>query len=210
MDEMRVDYQITEVKFWLRSKDFLKINPASEVPVLKNLQLNEVICDSYLICEYINSTEKDVDELNYFDFLGTNLREKYEIQRLHMWFDKKFYQEVSKYIIDETFLNAFTGVSRLNTDKLAIALKNLDSHVKYIEYILTRRKWLASESFSIADIAAATQFSVIDYLGYVEWGKYPKLKEWYHIVKSKKGFRNILFDKIPGYRASKYYSELDF
>jgi glutathione S-transferase len=142
--------------------------------------------------------------------MGTNLREKYEIQRLHMWFDKKFYQEVSRYIIDETFLNALTGVSRINTDKLSIALKNLDSHIKYIEYILSKRKWLASESFTIADIAAATQLSVIDYLGYVEWNKYLKLREWYRIIKSKKGFKNILFDKIPGYRPSKYYSELDF
>ncbi|MDR2778171.1 MAG: glutathione S-transferase domain-containing protein, partial [Rickettsiales bacterium] len=45
MDEMKVDYQTTDVKFWLRGKDFLKLNPASEVPVLKNLQTNEVICD---------------------------------------------------------------------------------------------------------------------------------------------------------------------
>ncbi|MDR2077720.1 MAG: glutathione S-transferase domain-containing protein, partial [Rickettsiales bacterium] len=98
----------------------------------------------------------------------------------------------------------------INTDKLAVALKNLDSHIKYIEYILARRKWLASESFSISDIAAASQLSVIDYLGYIEWNRYIKLREWYRIIKSKKGFRNILFDRIPGYRASKYYSELDF
>jgi glutathione S-transferase len=207
---MAVDYQITDVKFWLRAKEFLMLNPASEVPVLKNMQTKEVICDSYLICEYIDTVEKDRDELNYFDFMGINQRERYEIQRLHMWFDKKFYMEVSKYIIEETFLNAFTGIKSMNTDKLSVALKNLELHIKYIEYILTRRKWLASESFTIADIAAATQLSLIDYLGYLEWNKYPKLREWYRIIKSKKGFKNILFDKIPGYRASKYYSELDF
>jgi glutathione S-transferase len=208
---MAVDYQITDVKFWLRTKEFLMLNPASEVPVLKNMQTREVICDSYLICEYIYSVEKDQDELNYFDFMGYNQKERYEIQRLHMWFDKKFYSEISKHIIEETFLNSFMGVkSTMNMDKLTIALKNLELHIKYIEYILARRKWLASESFSIADIAAATQLSLIDYLGYLEWNKHPKLREWYRIIKSKKGFKNILFDKIPGFRASKYYSELDF
>ncbi|GHU28311.1 glutathione S-transferase [Bacilli bacterium] len=207
---MEIDYQITDVKFWLRNKEFLALNPASEVPVLKNSQTNEIICDSYLVCEYICNTEMKTNELNYFDFLGINSREKYEIQRLHMWFDKKFYSEVSKYIVEEMFLNAFTGVNQINTDKLSVSLKNLDLHVKYIEYLLARRKWLASESFSMADIAAATQLSVIDYLGYLEWNKYPKLKEWYRVVKSKKGFRNLLFDKIPGYKASKYYSEPDF
>ncbi|MDR1494440.1 MAG: glutathione S-transferase family protein [Rickettsiales bacterium] len=210
LDEMEADYQITEVKFWLRNREFLLLNPASEVPVLKNLQTGEVICDSYLICEYICGTEREVNELNYFDFLGLNLREKHEIQRLHMWFDKKFYYEVSKYIVDETFLNSFLGVGHINTNRLSIALRNLELHLGYMEHLLSRKRWLASESFTVADIAAAAQLSVVDYLGHVEWDKHPKLKDWYRIVKSKKGFRNILFDKIPGFRAHKCYSELDF
>ncbi|MDR2777542.1 MAG: glutathione S-transferase family protein [Rickettsiales bacterium] len=210
LDEMEIDYQTTEVKFWLRNREFLMLNPANEVPVLKNLQTGEVLCDSYLICEYICSTERETSELNYFDFFGLNLGEKYEIQRLHMWFDKKFYSEVSRYIMEEIFISGFTGTGHTNTDKLAVAMKNLELHIGYMEHLLGRKKWLASESFTIADIAAAAELSVIDYLGYVEWNGHPKLKEWYRITKSKKGFRNILYDKIPGFRASKYYSELDF
>ncbi|MDR3079129.1 MAG: glutathione S-transferase family protein, partial [Rickettsiales bacterium] len=210
LDEMEIDYQTTEVKFWLRSKEFLLLNPACEVPVLKNLQTGEVLCDSYLICEYVCGAEREVNELNYFDFLGLNLREKYEIQRLHMWFDKKFYYEVSRYIVEEIFLSSFAATGHTNTNKLSVALKNLDLHMGYMEHLLGRKRWLASESFSIADIAAATELSVIDYLGHVEWSRYPKLKDWYRVIKSKKGFRNILFDRIPGFRAHKHYSELDF
>ena len=29
MDEMELDYQITDVKFWIRNKEFLKLNPAN-------------------------------------------------------------------------------------------------------------------------------------------------------------------------------------
>lgn len=210
LDEREIDYQITDVKFWLKNKEFIKLNPANEVPVLRDIQNKEVICDSYLICDYINNKEKETGELGYFDFLGNDMKEKYEIQRLHMWFDKKFYNEISKYIIKETFLNTLNGKCETNIDKLNIALKNLDLHIRYIEYLLSRRKWLASESFTIADIAAATQLSIMDYLGYIDWNKYIKLREWYRIIKSKKGFKNILFDKIPGYKPSKYYNELDF
>ena len=178
--------------------------------MLKNLKTREVICDSYLICEYIANEERGKDELDYFDFLGNNSKDKYEIQRLHMWFDKKFYQEVTKYIIEETFLNTLNSRSSTNMDKLNVALKNLDLHINYIEYLLSKHRWLASEIFTIADIASATQLSILDYLGYIDWNKYIKLREWYRIIKSKKGFRRILFDKIPGYKPSRYYSELDF
>ena len=127
-----------------------------------------------------------------------------------MWFDKKFYQEVTKYIIEETFLNTLNSRSSTNMDKLNVALKNLDLHINYIEYLLSKHRWLASEIFTIADIASATQLSILDYLGYIDWNKYIKLREWYRIKKKKKGFRRILFDKIPGYKPSRYYSELDF
>lgn len=186
------------------------MNQASEVPVLKNLQNREIICDSFLICSYIDEIEKKDNELDYFNFLGNNILERYEIQRLHMWFDKKFYNEVTKYLIEETFLNVLKGGQDTNTDKINVSIINLNIHIKYIEYLLSKRKWLASETFSVADIAAATQLSVVDYLGYVDWSKYLKLKEWYITIKSKQGFRNLLFEKIAGFKQSKYYSELDF
>jgi glutathione S-transferase len=210
LDEMEIDYQATEVKCWLRNREFLLLNPANEVPVLKNMQNGKVICDSYLICEYICTLERTANELNYLNFLGLDTEERYEIQRLHMWFDKKFYREVTGYVVEEIFISGLSGMGHTNVDKIAVALKNLELHMGYMEHILTRKKWLASESFTIADIAAATELSVVDYPGYIEWDKHPKLREWYRLVKSKRGFRNILFDKIPGFSASKCYSELDF
>ena len=212
LDEKGIDYQLTEIKFWTRDKEFLKLNPANEVPVLKNLQTKDVICDSYLICEYIDEVENNDNELSYFNFLGKNLKEKYEIQRLHMWFDKIFYNEVSKYFIDETYLNFLKGNKQKqnSVDKINIGLSNLKRHIQYMEFLLSKRKWLAGEIFSIADIAASTQLSVLDYIGYIDWNEYQKLKEWYITIKSKKGFKNMLYEKISGFQQSEYYSKLDF
>jgi glutathione S-transferase len=209
-EERGIEYELEEIKFWLRNKDFLKLNQASEVPVVKNIQTKDVVCDSFLICNYLEEIEKGTGEFDYFNFYGENRRDSIEIQRLHMWFDKKFYNEVSKYFIEEIFLNTMIGNDSTNTAKIGVGNVNLDMHIRYMEFLLSKRKWLASEIFSMADIAAATQISVIDYLGYVKWDKHPKLKEWYMTVKSKKGFRNMLTEKIPGFTPSKHYSELDF
>lgn len=211
LDERGVDYQLTDVKYWLRDKDFVKLNQASETPVLKNMQTQEVICDSFLICNYIDELEIKEDELGYFNFLGNGLPEKYEIQRLHMWFDKKFYNEVSKHFIEEIFLNYVKGNKSTDMEKINIVLQNLDKHILYIEYLLSKRKWLACESFTVADMAAATQLSILDYMGYINWNKYRKLKDWYIIIKSKQGFKKILYDtKIIGFKPSACYTELDF
>ena len=175
------------------------------------MQTQEVICDSFLICNYIDELEIKEDELGYFNFLGNGLPEKYEIQRLHMWFDKKFYNEVSKHFIEEIFLNYVKGNKSTDMEKINIVLQNLDKHILYIEYLLSKRKWLACESFTVADMAAATQLSILDYMGYINWNKYRKLKDWYIIIKSKQGFKKILYDtKIIGFKPSACYTELDF
>lgn len=210
LEEMGINYQLAETKYWLRKPDFISLNQACETPVLKNIENNQVIVDSFLICDYINNYEKKEEELGYFDFLGYNLSSKYEIQRLHMWFDKKFYNEITKYFIDEIFLNYVNGKNDTNSIKINVAINNFNKHANYMEFLLSKRKWLACDLFTIADISASTQISIIDYLGYIDWNKYKKLKEWYITIKSKKGFRNILYEKIPGFKPSKYYSELDF
>ena len=212
LDERDIEYKKIEIKIWERDEKILRLNAANETPVLTCPKEGLVIVDSYIIAEYLNDFENNLknDEFNYFNLLGDTLEEKIEIQRLHMWFDKKFYNEITAYIIQEVFYKTFKIKKNVNSDKLAVARYNLDANIEYMEYLLTTRKWLAIEKFSLADLAAAAQISILDYLGYINWDKYLKLKNWYLVVKSKKGFRNILKDKIAGFLPSKYYRELDF
>jgi glutathione S-transferase len=212
LDENYVDYENKEVRYWEREKDFLKLSPASETPILKNIETNEVICDSFLICKYVAQHDiRNTAELNYFDLMATDMRDEYEIQRLHMWFDKKFFNEVTSYIIDEMFLNTFRKSGKTtNMDKIMIALDNFEKHISYIEFLLTKRKYLGGESFSIADIAAIAQISILDYLSLVDWEKHEKFKDWYISIKQKIGFRRILEDKIFGFKPNIIYNKLDF
>jgi glutathione S-transferase len=73
-----------------------------------------------------------------------------------------------------------------------------------------RRSWLAGDQFSLADIAAASHISAIDYLGDVPWEDHPIAKTWYMRIKSRPSFRPILADHVPGVAPPKYYALLDF
>jgi glutathione S-transferase len=212
LEESYVDYENKEVRYWERDKDLLKLNPACETPILKNIETHEVICDSFLICEYVTRRESgNVLSADYLNLMGVNSRDEYEIQRLHMWFDKKFFNEVTTHIVDEMFLNTFKKSGKTtNMDKIMIALDNFEKHINYIEFLLGKRKYLGGENFSIADIAAVAQISVLDYLSLVDWEKHGKFKDWYISIKQKIGFRKILEDKIFGFEPNALYNKLDF
>jgi glutathione S-transferase len=201
LNESEIKYQKEEVEFWKREPFFMKLNPACETPILYEKKKDLVIVDSFVIVNYLANLSKTnfwYEKNNFF-----------ETQRLEMWFDKKFYNEVSKYILEEKLYNLFTK-KNINGRRLRAGQQNLDEHIKYMEYLLNKRKWLAGEHFSLADIAGATQISCLDYLGEVRWNRYKTLKRWYLIIKSKPSFVDILQDRMDLVPPVKYYSEVDF
>ncbi len=210
LNEFGVPYKLKEIKFWKRSEELLRLNPAGDVPILANEKEGIVIVDSFVIAEYLDKLYSKNTDLLRVSFLSDDELEKAEIRRLEMWFDKKFYNEVSKYILEERVYNTFLDNIEINTKRLKAGQRNLDPHLRYIEFLLDRRKWLAGENFSLADISAATQISSLDYLGEISWSKYKILKDWYLTIKSKIAFHSILKDKVEGFMPSKYYSEFDF
>lgn len=82
--------------------------------------------------------------------------------------------------------------------------------MQYIDWLSKNRDWLAGTSFSIADISASANLSILDYLGEIKWKDFSYAKEWYARVKSRPSFRSVLLDKIPGLLPPKNYSDLDF
>ena len=75
---------------------------------------------------------------------------------------------------------------------------------------MSRRRWLAGDEFSLADIAAAAHLSVIDYLGDVPWERHEAARDWYARIKSRPSFRPLLADYIAGVPPPKHYADLDF
>ena len=102
------------------------------------------------------------------------------------------------------------AVGTPDVDFLRAVRANLRYHVSYINYLADRRRWLAGDDLSFADLAAAAHVSTADYLGEVPWEEFTVAKLWYARLKSRRAFRSILADRVPGAPPSAHYADLDF
>lgn len=201
-----IGFEMVQENFWERRKEFIAMNPAGTVPVLFDNDKAAVIVGSSVIIEYIE--EKHPDSSKVF---GSSIEKRAEIRRLQNWFDHKFYSEVGKHVLNERYFNRYLpGKSSPSSEVLRVARHNLNTHMSYIEYLLETRKYLGGDHISVADFAAASQLSSLDYFGDINWNHYQPAKEWYSLIKSHKVFSQILKDRIPNITPPEYYTELDF
>jgi glutathione S-transferase len=133
-----------------------------------------------------------------------------EIRRLCSWFNEKFYREVTKIIIDEKVIRFAQNLGGARSEFLRAAKLNFTHHMNYISSLLELKSFLAKETVSTADITAACHLSVMDYFGEIAWDKWPAVKNWYSILKSRPSFRPLLQDHVPGFVPSASYADLDF
>ncbi len=202
--EKKMDFQCHDEPYWERREGYARVNPAMQVPSLVDGEI--IIPDSYAICEYLEAKYPD----SQLPLLGETPEEGAGIRRLVSWFDQKLFFEVTRYILNEKVIRYYTGVGQPNSDALRAAKANLIPHLTYITMLVTECRWLVGDRFTLADIAAAAQLSVLDYLGEINWECYPEVKEWYALIKSRPSFRALLKDRTPGFHPPACYANLDF
>ncbi|WP_339040256.1 glutathione S-transferase family protein [Candidatus Lariskella endosymbiont of Hedychridium roseum] len=206
LNEKKVDFRLIEVKYWERGDDFLSLNPAAETPVLV-LQDGSVISSNYAIFEYIEAefTERSM-------FTNDKIKDAY-IRRVCSWFDKKFYDEVTRYILSEKILKI---VDRNNTHSMPnsaairAAKKNILYHLDYISFLLQEEHYLCGSHVTLADYAAAAQLSILDMVNDVPWEHSKKTKSWYALIKSRSSFRSVLLDDVQHIMPPSHYLDPDF
>lgn len=205
MAEKKLEFVLVTEQYWERREAFSYLNPAMEVPVL--VEDNTItIPDHFAIMQYLEDKYPDVD----LPLFGSTPEEGAGIRRLVSWFDRKMYHEVTRYIINEKVIRYFTGVGQPHSDALRAAKVNLINHLEYITFLRQDSKWLMGNQITMADIAAASQLSVLDYLNEVTWDNYEEVKEWYALIKSRPSFRAILNDRVTGFVPARCYANLDF
>ena len=133
-----------------------------------------------------------------------------ETRRLVAWFDNKFYEEVTVNLVDEKIMKRFLGLGEPNSAAIRAGNNNIHYHLDYIGYLTERRRWIAGDELTLADIAAASHLSCVDYLGDVPWEDHQPAKDWYARIKSRPSFRSLLGDHIPGAPPPRHYADLDF
>ena len=200
--------ELIEEEPWDSRSDILSLNPAGTLPIYVE-DNHTVICGVEAIGEYIEETRNGRASL-----LPEGAVARAEVRRLVGWFDTKFYAEVSEPVIGEKIVRRFlgreAGGGAPDMGRVRSALAKLRQHLDYIGKLAEARGWLAGETLSLADLAAAAHLSVADYLGEVPWNDDETVKNWYARLKSRPAFRPLLADTLAGLPPSKSYADLDF
>ena len=203
LKEKELDFEMEVERVWERRDDLLALNPAGEVPVLIEDE-DRIVAGGRVILEYLEDTVETPK------LMGENPVERAETRRLMDWFDEKFDREVTDGIVREKVLKRFLGLGAPDGNVIRACLQNVHYHLDYVGYLTERRRWLAGDEFSYADICAAAHLSCLDYLGDVPWGDHILAKDWYMRVKSRPSVRPLLADRIAGLSPIKHYADLDF
>ena len=201
--EKKIESLTINEPIWKRRIDFLKINPEGSLPVIIDIN-GKVIVGVLNLVEYLDDT-KVGDNL-----IGKDPEKKLEVRRIFRWIESKMHKEVVENIIEERVFKKIMGKGGPSSEALKVGRINLENHLKYFEWILNKRTYLAGEFFSAADILYAATLSSLDYLGEVKWEKFAYSKKWYAHIKSRPSFRELLNEKIYDISPSKNYKNLDF
>ena len=211
LNESGIEPRLIEERPWERRREFLLMSPEGATPVLIEDD-GPAIPGADVIAEYLDETrgfEMGERRLMPDDALG-----RMEARRLTHWFNRKFFAEVSHWLVTEKiykrFLSAGQGGGAPDMDSVRAARANMRYHLRYIGHLIGARKWLAGDDLSYADLAAAAHLSSVDYLGDATWAENENAKAWYARVKSRPSFRPLLSERLAGMAPSPTYADLDF
>ncbi len=204
LGEKGVGYELVRESPWDRRDEFLDMNPAGQVPVMANTARNILLMDSMAICEYLEETVDKAAMIN-----GTAVN-RAEIRRLVAWFDTQFFQDVTAPLLGERMLKRIVTKAAPEAKLLREAMKAAERHLDYTDYLLDHHNWMAGATMSLADLAAAAQISVADYLGGIDWKGHEQTARWYRGLKSRPSFRPLLSERMEGITPPKEYDDVDF
>jgi len=204
MGEKGVGYELVRESPWAKRDDFLHMNPAGQTPVLVNEAGDAVLVDSAAICEYLEETVERAPAIT-----GT-AEYRAEIRRLTAWFDQQFYAEVTRPLLVERLIKRVAQRQSPDAKALREAMKAAVEQLDYTDWLLDHRAWMAGPTFSLADLAAAAQISVADYLGGIDWKGHEPTRSWYMGLKSRPSFRPLLAERMEMVGPAPHYAEVDF
>ena len=200
--EKKIEVELVEERYWEQDPDFLRRNPAGKVPVLK--MNGQMLAESGPICEYIEDLHPEPS------LMPRTPEARYEVRRLVSWFDDKFHSEVTSKLLYERVNKKLMGRGYPDSKNVKSGAQKVKYHLDYMGWLLDQRRWLAGDTMTLADFAAAAHLSSLDYISDVDWNRNSVVKDWYAKIKSRPAFRSILADQVPGFPPPPHYADLDF
>ena len=204
LGEKGVGYDLVRESPWEAQDAFLHLNPAGQTPVMVDEEKGIVLIDSQAICEYFEETVEKLPLIN------GSTSGRAEVRRLTAWADQIFYRDVTAPLLEERMKKRLVHRAPPDGGRLREAMRNANTHMDYMDYLLDHRGWLAGGTMSLADIAVAAQLSVADYLGGIDWAGHEPVKRWYSALKSRPSFRPLLSERMEVIMPPPYYEKPDF
>ena len=204
LGEKGIGYELVRESPWARRDEFLDMNPAGQTPVMVDAGRGILLIDSMAICEYLEET---VDKAAMITGTAVN---RAEIRRLVTWFDTQFFREVTGPLLYERMEKRVALGQAPDARGLREAMKGAIKHLDYTDYLLDHRQWLGGATMSLADLAAAAQISVTDYLGGIDWKGHEQTARWYRGLKSRPSFRPLLSERMEMVTPPSHYDNVDF
>lgn len=202
--EKGVAYSLKRENPWEQKDEFLQLNPAGRTPVARDEERDITLSDSVAMSEYFDETVAKAPMIS-----GTAAY-RAEIRRLVAWFDEQFYGDVTAPLLHERMRKRLVDRQPPDSGILREAMRRANSHLDYVDYLIDHRAWMAGTTMTMADLAAAAQISVADYLGGIDWSGHEQTKAWYAMFKSRPSFRPLLSERMEGITPPPYYELVDF
>ena len=201
--EKGVAYELETEHPWEGRDQLFDLNPAGRTPVLRHKERGTVLVDSRAICEYFEETSDRAPML----FGNANARA--EIRRVVALLDENFFADVTGPLLQERMKKRIILRAPPDSNMIRKAMKIAHDHLDYLDYLLSHRSWLAGGQLSLADLAAAAQISVADYLGGIDWHGHDDTRDWYRVMKSRPSFRPLLSERMDVIQPPSHYADVN-
>jgi glutathione S-transferase len=205
--EYGIDVRLVEERPGDRRPELLELDPSGRLPLFVDDD-GAVVPGASVIAEYLDETRGAM--AGAYRLLPESPIERVETRRLVDWFNSKFFEEVTNWLVTEKVYKRFGCGGAPDMDVVRVARANIRPHMRYIGYLTSARRWLAGDRLSYADFAAAAHISCADYLGDAPWDESEPAKFWYQRIKSRPAFRPLLAERAPGMTPGPLYAEIDF
>ncbi len=203
LSEKGIAYDLIRENPWEHRDEFQNLNPALRTPVIHNPERQITLVDSRAICEYFEET---VDKAPMINGTATN---RAEIRRLIALFEENFFADVTHPLLEERMKKRLVYRQSPDSRILREAMRMASLHLDYIDYLIDHRPWLAGSTMSLADLTAAAQISVADYLGGIDWSQHEQARGWYSVFKSRPSFRPLLSERMDVIHPPSHYADVN-
>ena len=202
--------------------EYMKLNPKAVVPTI--VHDGQVIVESTVICEYIDETfdgpslvpatplerarmrlwTKTVDEVIHpacaeFTFVSCH---RFVVLRLGDEGVEEFLSATPRRSVTTAWKKRKRDLVLIGIDTPGVdaKIRAYDHYLGEMEATLRQHKWLAGDTFSLADIGLPPYVNRLDMLGMSglwDQGRRPHVEDWFNRIKARPTFKPMFLDWCP-------------